>query len=111
MTPNLGQGACQALEDAATMARLAAGAEPGGVPQILADYTSARLRRTSDITRRSRRIAAMATLTSRPAVAARNATAMAVGKLMPSAALRSLTPVFDWHPPPARLLAQRAVGP
>jgi 2-polyprenyl-6-methoxyphenol hydroxylase-like FAD-dependent oxidoreductase len=111
MTPNLGQGACQALEDAATMARLAAGAEPGGVPQILADYTSARLRRTTDITRRSRRIAAIATLTSRPAVAARNATAMAVGKLMPSAALRNLTPVFDWHPPPARLLARRAVGP
>ena len=29
MTPNLGQGACQALEDAAVIARLAAGTDPG----------------------------------------------------------------------------------
>ena len=100
MTPNLGQGACQALEDAAVIARLATAADPGRVPQILAGYTSARLRRTTDITRRSRRIAAMATRTSPLAVAARNATAMAIGKLTPNAALRSLTPVFDWHPPP-----------
>jgi 2-polyprenyl-6-methoxyphenol hydroxylase-like FAD-dependent oxidoreductase len=100
MTPNLGQGGCQALEDAAVIARLAAAAEPGTFPQILAGYTGARLPRTTDVTRRSRRVAAMATWTAPPAVAARNAMTLAVGKLMPGAALRSLAPVLDWRPPP-----------
>jgi 2-polyprenyl-6-methoxyphenol hydroxylase-like FAD-dependent oxidoreductase len=100
MTPNLGQGACQALEDAAVLRRLTAGADPDAVPRILADYTSARLARTTDITRRSRRVAAMATRTSRPAVAVRDAMAMIVGRLSPSIMLRTLTSVFDWQPPP-----------
>jgi 2-polyprenyl-6-methoxyphenol hydroxylase-like FAD-dependent oxidoreductase len=100
MTPNLGQGGCQALEDAAVIARLAAGTEPGAVPEILAAYTRARLPRTTDITRRSRRVAAMAGWTAPPAVAARDAIALAVGRLMPGAALRTLAPVLDWRPPP-----------
>jgi 2-polyprenyl-6-methoxyphenol hydroxylase-like FAD-dependent oxidoreductase len=58
------------------------------------------LARTTDVTRRSRRVAAMATWTSPPAVAARNAMTLAIGKLMPGAALRSLAPVLDWRPPP-----------
>ena len=100
MTPNLGQGGCQALEDAAVIARLAAAGEPGAIPQILPSYTTARLPRTTDVTRRSRRVAAMATWTSPPAVAARNAMTLAIGKLMPGAALRSLAPVLGWRPPP-----------
>src|SRR5579863_7968716 len=39
MTPNLGQGACQALEDAAVLARLATGLDGPGVPGMLARYT------------------------------------------------------------------------
>src|SRR3984885_1419536 len=68
MTPNLGQGACQALEDAAVISRLAAGTEPDAVPAMLAGYTAARLPRTTDVVRWSRRAAAMATRTSPPAV-------------------------------------------
>jgi 2-polyprenyl-6-methoxyphenol hydroxylase-like FAD-dependent oxidoreductase len=101
MTPNLGQGGCQALEDAAVIARLAAAAEPGTVPQLLSSYSSARVARTTAVTRRSRRVAAMATWTGPAAVAARNTMTLAVGKLMPSAALRGLAPVFDWRPPDA----------
>jgi len=101
MTPNLGQGGCQALEDAAVIARLAAGADPGTVPQMLASYTRIRLPRTTDVVRRSRRVGAMATWTAPPAVAARDAIALAVGRLMPGAALRGLAPVLDWRPPPA----------
>jgi 2-polyprenyl-6-methoxyphenol hydroxylase-like FAD-dependent oxidoreductase len=100
MTPNLGQGGCQALEDAAVIARLAARADPGAVPQILASYTRIRLPRTTDVVRRSRRVGAMATWTAPPAVAARDALALAVGRLMPGAALRSLASVMDWRPPP-----------
>jgi 2-polyprenyl-6-methoxyphenol hydroxylase-like FAD-dependent oxidoreductase len=57
MTPNLGQGACQALEDAAVISRLAAGTEPDAVTGILAAYTAARLPRTTDVVRWSRRAA------------------------------------------------------
>jgi len=101
MAPNLGQGGCQALEDATMLARLAAPADPDRVPGLLARYTAVRQPRTTDIVRRSRRVAAAATMTSPLAVAIRNATAMTMGKLMPRAALRGLAPVYDWHPPPA----------
>ena len=100
MTPNLGQGGCQALEDATVLARLAAGAAADRLPDLLASYTSVRLPRATDVVRRSRRVAALATMTSPFAVAARDATTLAVGRLMPDAALRSLAPVYDWRPPP-----------
>jgi 2-polyprenyl-6-methoxyphenol hydroxylase-like FAD-dependent oxidoreductase len=101
MTPNLGQGACQALEDAAVISRLAAGTEPGEVAGMLARYTASRLPRTTDIVRWSRRAATMTTWDSPPAVAFRNTVMRLTGKLAPGAALRSLTPIFEWQPPAA----------
>jgi 2-polyprenyl-6-methoxyphenol hydroxylase-like FAD-dependent oxidoreductase len=99
MTPNLGQGACQALEDAAVLARLAAGTEPDAVPAVLARYTAARQPRATDVVRWSRRAAAMSAWASPPAVAMRNTLAALAGKLAPGAALRSLSPVYAWQPP------------
>jgi 2-polyprenyl-6-methoxyphenol hydroxylase-like FAD-dependent oxidoreductase len=99
MTPNLGQGACQALEDAAVLARLAAGTRPEAVAGMLSRYTTARLPRTADVVRWSRRAAAMATWASPPAVTTRNALIRLTGKLAPGAALRSLTPIYSWQPP------------
>jgi 2-polyprenyl-6-methoxyphenol hydroxylase-like FAD-dependent oxidoreductase len=99
MTPNLGQGACQALEDAAVLTRLAAGTEPDAVPAMLGSYTAARLPRTTDVVRWSRRAGRMATRTSPPAVAMRNTLTSLAGKLAKGAALRSLTPVYGWQPP------------
>jgi 2-polyprenyl-6-methoxyphenol hydroxylase-like FAD-dependent oxidoreductase len=116
MTPNLGQGACQALEDAAVISRLAAGTQPDQVAGLLNSYTAARRPRTTDVVRWSRRAATMTTWTSPPAITARNVLIRLTGKLAPGAALRSLTPVYDWQPPasapPAgtpgyRLLANR----
>jgi 2-polyprenyl-6-methoxyphenol hydroxylase-like FAD-dependent oxidoreductase len=101
MTPNLGQGACQALEDAAVISRLAAGAEPEAVAGVLAAYTATRLPRTADIVRWSRRAGTMATWTSPPAVAFRNTVARVIGKLAPGAALRGLAPIYGWQPPEA----------
>jgi hypothetical protein len=43
----------------------------------------------------------MATWTSPPAIAVRNTLAALGGRLAPGAALRSLTPVYDWQPPAA----------
>jgi 2-polyprenyl-6-methoxyphenol hydroxylase-like FAD-dependent oxidoreductase len=101
MTPNLGQGACQALEDAAVISRLAAGTEPDAVTGMLARYTAARLPRTTDVVRWSRRAATMTTWASPPAVAFRNTVTRLTGKLAPRAALRSLAPIYGWQPPEA----------
>ena len=99
MTPNLGQGACQALEDAAVISRLAAGTEPDAVARMLAGYTADRLPRTTNVVRWSRRAATMTTWASPPAVAFRNTVARLTGKLAPGAALRSLAPIYGWQPP------------
>jgi 2-polyprenyl-6-methoxyphenol hydroxylase-like FAD-dependent oxidoreductase len=97
MTPNLGQGACQALEDAAVLARLAA---VDALPAALASYTAARLPRTTDIIRWSRRAATMTTWTSPPAAAVRDNLTWLLGKLAPAAPLRSLARIYDWQPGP-----------
>jgi 2-polyprenyl-6-methoxyphenol hydroxylase-like FAD-dependent oxidoreductase len=99
MTPNLGQGACQALEDAATLTRLAAGAQPDSVAALVAGYTTDRLPRTTDVVRWSRRAATMTTWASPPAVAARDTLSWLAGRLARGAALRSLAPVYSWQPP------------
>jgi 2-polyprenyl-6-methoxyphenol hydroxylase-like FAD-dependent oxidoreductase len=111
MTPNLGQGACQALEDAAVIARLAAGAEPDEVPALLARYTAARLPRTHNVVRWSRRAGTMTTWASPPAVAFRNTAIWLAGRLPPSAAIRSLVPVYGWQPPPAARQAAEGGDP
>jgi 2-polyprenyl-6-methoxyphenol hydroxylase-like FAD-dependent oxidoreductase len=99
MTPNLGQGACQALEDAAVLAALTTGAGPADVGARLTRYSAARLPRTTEIVRWSHRAAAMANMTSRPAVALRNGLTRVVGVLAPGAALRGLDSVYGWQPP------------
>jgi 2-polyprenyl-6-methoxyphenol hydroxylase-like FAD-dependent oxidoreductase len=89
MTPNLGQGACQALEDAVILARCATDSD-------LAAYDADRRPRTTMISRRSARIGRLAQLQSTPAVALRNL----VMRVTPSSSyLRSLAPVLDWRPP------------
>ena len=99
MTPNLGQGACQALEDAAVISWLAAGTGPDAVTGMLARYTAARLPRTTDVVRWSRRAATMTTWASPPAVAFRNTVARLTGRLAPGAALRGLAAIYGWQPP------------
>jgi 2-polyprenyl-6-methoxyphenol hydroxylase-like FAD-dependent oxidoreductase len=101
MTPNLGQGACQALEDAAVISRLSAAADPDAVPGMLARYTAARLARTADVVRLSRRVGTMSTWSSPAAVAFRDTVTWLTGRLAPGAALRPLVSVYGWQPPAA----------
>ncbi|MQY09275.1 FAD-dependent monooxygenase [Actinomadura macrotermitis] len=94
MTPNLGQGANQALEDAVTLAALL-DAHPH-VPDALAAYDRERRPRTQKIAARSRRIGAVAHWASPPAVAVRDAAV----RLTPArSALRAMAPVAGWRPP------------
>ncbi|CAM3324950.1 FAD-dependent monooxygenase [Kibdelosporangium persicum] len=89
MTPNMGQGACQALEDAVTL---------GVVVQRgnLARYDSLRLRRTQSVSRMSRQAARLGLLTSPVMAAARDR----LMKLVPaSVMLRSFSRMYNWSPP------------
>ncbi len=56
MTPSLGQGACQAIEDAAVLADTLAGAAPGDPATALRSYERRRVRRAGSIVRHSRRM-------------------------------------------------------
>jgi 2-polyprenyl-6-methoxyphenol hydroxylase-like FAD-dependent oxidoreductase len=69
-TPNLGQGACMALEDAFVLSECLEGKED--VPQALRDYESRRYARRKFITLESRRIGRIAQLESGAAVVIRN---------------------------------------
>ncbi|ROO85132.1 2-polyprenyl-6-methoxyphenol hydroxylase-like FAD-dependent oxidoreductase [Actinocorallia herbida] len=86
MTPNLGQGACQAIEDAIVLAHTAARGAP------LVEYTAARLSRTTRIARTSRLIGRLTRLTGPVAVTARDA-------LLRLPGLNAADSVFGWHPP------------
>ncbi|MFI8992620.1 FAD-dependent monooxygenase [Streptomyces sp. NPDC053542] len=95
MTPNLGQGACQALEDAVTLA--AALATGPTVEAALARYDAERRPRSQAVARAARQAGRMGQQLSHPlAVALRN-TAM---RLTPSrAATRMILRHHTWVPP------------
>ncbi|MFI0419110.1 FAD-dependent monooxygenase [Spongiactinospora sp. 9N601] len=102
MTPNVGQGACQALEDAVV---LAAEVAERGTAAGLRAYDLARRPRTQMVVRRSRRIGLVAQWTAPPLVALRDT----VMRMMPYATfVRSFRPLVDW--PPASGAERPAVG-
>ncbi|MGW0178823.1 FAD-dependent monooxygenase [Nocardia sp. NPDC003345] len=92
MAPNLGQGACQALEDAVT---LAARVDALGVEAGSREYDRLRRPRTQMIARLSRRVGAPAHWHSALATTLRD-TAL---PLLPGAFFgRSITPAYSWTP-------------
>lgn len=94
MTPNLGQGACQALEDAATLAAMLDRAPT--VAAALARYDALRRPRAQSIVDLSRRTGRAGQWSWRPAVAARDAVMTLVP---PAVTIRSLGRVVDWTAP------------
>jgi 2-polyprenyl-6-methoxyphenol hydroxylase-like FAD-dependent oxidoreductase len=99
MTPFLGQGACQAIEDAIVLGAALARPDHDDVPSALTGYSAARLDRTSMVVRRLRRVSRAVAVRSRPGAALRDL-GMALGGLLPdSAAARAVMPVFNWRPP------------
>jgi 2-polyprenyl-6-methoxyphenol hydroxylase-like FAD-dependent oxidoreductase len=95
MTPDLGQGACQALEDAAELAAVVAQAQPADIPAALGRYDAARRTRTRMIMRRSRSIARLAHLQGRMRCALRDHLVAAAAAL---ARDRALDEVLGWRP-------------
>ncbi|QGV77301.1 FAD-dependent monooxygenase [Streptomyces ficellus] len=98
MTPNLGQGGCQAIEDAVVLSHLLAAAEPESVPQALAAYSAARLERTDAIRIRSRKAGRMAGLRNPVLAGARN---LAVRAVPARLALRALDGLYEGFTLPA----------
>ncbi|GAA0570000.1 FAD-dependent monooxygenase [Actinomadura livida] len=93
MTPNLGQGACQAIEDAVVLAHeVTAGGGPPG-------YTAARLPRTTAVMRRSHRVTRLTALSGAAPVAVRDGLMRPAGLLGPTAVLRQADMLYRWHPP------------
>jgi 2-polyprenyl-6-methoxyphenol hydroxylase-like FAD-dependent oxidoreductase len=86
-TPNLGQGACLALEDALVLARCLAG-EPGDEAEALRCYEALRRRRTAAIVLHSRWLGAMGQWRGPIAVPVRNTLGRLTPDVLASGALR-----------------------
>ncbi|MEN3615850.1 FAD-dependent monooxygenase [Plantactinospora sp. ZYX-F-223] len=94
MTPDLAQGACQALEDAVTLTALTAG--PGDLAAALGGYDRARRKRSQDLVRVSARTGRLL-MTANP-IAARLRDLVAWS--LPTAVfLRATAGTFGWRPP------------
>ncbi|MFF5703738.1 FAD-dependent monooxygenase [Streptomyces sp. NPDC012794] len=96
MAPNLGQGGCQAIEDAVVLAHLLPSGDgpddTDSVPAALAAYTAARRDRTDAVRVRARRIGRLGALRSPLAAAARDLAVRATpGRL----ALRGMDDLFN----------------
>jgi 2-polyprenyl-6-methoxyphenol hydroxylase-like FAD-dependent oxidoreductase len=91
MTPNLGQGACQAMEDAVVLASVLD--ETADIAAALARYDRIRRPRTQAVVRQSRRAGRLAQWSWAPAVAARGL----MMRMTPgSALLNGLRPILGW---------------
>jgi 2-polyprenyl-6-methoxyphenol hydroxylase-like FAD-dependent oxidoreductase len=96
MTPNLGQGACQALEDAVTLGVLT---HPGAdLLQALKTYDGLRRPRAQLVARRARQIGRFLQLSGRSTAAARSLLLQGTPAWV---ADRSLAPILSWQPPTA----------
>ncbi|WP_304452680.1 FAD-dependent monooxygenase [Nocardiopsis sp. YSL2] len=100
MTPNLGQGACMAVEDAVTLAHaVGEGSADTDLPGALEAYTAARLPRASGIVRRSAAVGRMSALRHPAARALRDTGIRLVGRVAPSLFYGPADAAFGWRPP------------
>jgi 2-polyprenyl-6-methoxyphenol hydroxylase-like FAD-dependent oxidoreductase len=95
-TPNLTQGACLALEDAATLAAFA-GDPRRSLGEVLAGYTQARRARVERVARTSRRLGLVLQARGRWTVRARDA---ALGRLPHRLLGAADAATSQWRPPP-----------
>ena len=95
-TPTLTQGACLALEDAATLrALLATPGQP--IAAVLGEYTLARRTRVARVARTSRRLGSLLQAQGRLSVRARDAV---LGRIPPRLLDRATASSATWTPPP-----------
>jgi 2-polyprenyl-6-methoxyphenol hydroxylase-like FAD-dependent oxidoreductase len=95
MTSDIGQGACQAIEDAVVLCA-ALDAEPD-LDAALAGYDRQRRPRAQRVSEASRRMGRLTLLERRSAVLARNVTARLIRRRIAGPGLQG---IGGWHPPP-----------
>ncbi|SDK19615.1 FAD-dependent monooxygenase [Nonomuraea jiangxiensis] len=113
MTPNLGQGACQAIEDAIVLAHLVGPGTadaPDRLPDALAAYSAARLERTARIVKQSMTICKVTKLRNPVAVGLRDLAMRVATRLSPDLMLRSMDGLLRWHPPEKAAHPNRSAG-
>ncbi|MDO3704701.1 NAD(P)/FAD-dependent oxidoreductase [Micromonospora sp. C28SCA-DRY-2] len=93
MPPHLGQGACLAFEDAATLATLL---RESRLPDALAAYDRTRRPRAASVVRQARRMSAVLRTRGRLALRARDA---ALGTISPRLLSSAATTAAAWRPP------------
>ncbi|MFC0003229.1 FAD-dependent oxidoreductase [Micromonospora siamensis] len=93
MPPHLGQGACLAFEDAATLQSLLREAR---LPDAVQAYDRARRPRAATVVRQTRRMSAVLQTRGRLALRARDA---ALGKISPRLRNSAATSAAQWTPP------------
>ncbi|WP_305786389.1 FAD-dependent oxidoreductase [Symbioplanes lichenis] len=97
MPHHLGQGACLAFEDAATLRSLVATAEPGAaLGDAVEEYDRTRRPRAATVVRQTRRMSAVVQARGRLALRARDA---ALGSLRPRILGSAHGLAADWQPP------------
>jgi 2-polyprenyl-6-methoxyphenol hydroxylase-like FAD-dependent oxidoreductase len=96
MTPNLGQGAGQAVEDVATLVTLL---DRHDIPDALARYDALRRRHTQAVVRRSRQAGLLGQWSSPLAVGLRD---RLIRLLPPSVMARQFEPIMNWRLPGSR---------
>jgi 2-polyprenyl-6-methoxyphenol hydroxylase-like FAD-dependent oxidoreductase len=95
MTPNIGQGACQALEDAITIAAMVAAADT--VDAALARYDAERRPRAQAVARAARQAGRLGHRLTHPAAIALRNTALRLAP--PAATARAIMRHATWMPP------------
>jgi 2-polyprenyl-6-methoxyphenol hydroxylase-like FAD-dependent oxidoreductase len=104
MTPDLGQGACQAFEDAVTLGAVLDGATAADVPAVFREYDARRRPRTDALQRESRRMHRLLGLTGW-----RGRLRDVLLRLVPPAlAARSLAAKYRFAPEPGRRMVSSA---
>ncbi|MGR6321061.1 NAD(P)/FAD-dependent oxidoreductase [Micromonospora soli] len=93
MPPHLGQGACLAFEDAATLAALL---RESRLPDAVAAYDRVRRPRAATMVRQTRRMSAVLQTRGRLALRARDA---ALGTISPRLRSTAAAAAAAWHPP------------
>ncbi|MCM2391606.1 FAD-dependent monooxygenase [Streptomyces albipurpureus] len=108
MTPMLGQGGNQAIEDAVVLAHHTAPDQDLGA--ALAAYSAERQPRTAAIVRKSAQVARLLSLSNAPALTVRETLMTLAAGLGSRAAVRAFDGIADWHPPQRTYADQASDG-
>lgn len=95
MTPDLGQGACQALEDAVELAGVVREASPAEIPQALERYDALRRPRTTKLAKQARTVSKFSQLRNPVAAGLRNGLLRIAGL---GAAAGGFENIVNWQP-------------